>query len=64
MLVLCSLSLLIAGARQTVLVVRLNSGVVLMELSQKERQLLDKIFQNWSIQKILTYIGRLPLLFE
>lgn len=64
MLVLSSLSLLIAGARQTVLVVRLNSGVVLMELSQKERQLLDKIFQNWSIQKILTCIGRLPLLFE
>lgn len=64
MLVLSSLSLLIAGARQTALVVRLNAAVVLMEVSRNERQLLDKIFHNWSIQKILTYIGRLPLLFE
>lgn len=64
MLVLSSLSLLITDARQTVLTARLNADVILIEVLQRERLLFDKVFQNQSIQKLLSCLGRLLFLFE
>lgn len=61
---LSSLSLLITDARQTVLTARLNADVILIEVLQRERLLFDKVFQNQSIQKLLSCLGRLLLLFE
>lgn len=61
---LSSLSLLITDARQTVLTARLNADVILIEVLQRERLLFDKVFQNQSIQKLLSCVGRLLLLFE